>query len=50
VLGGLEALARHKSKTADICAALSVNVNHGVLLYVVRKPVEQLAVTGLLIS
>lgn len=43
-LGGLEALARHKSKTADVCAALSVNVNHGVLLYVVRKAVEELAV------
>ncbi|PWW73889.1 hypothetical protein C7212DRAFT_213953 [Tuber magnatum] len=43
-LGGLEALARHKSKTADVCAALSVNVNHGVLLYVVRKAVEELAI------
>lgn len=43
-LGGLEALARHKTKTADVCAALSVNVNHGVLLYVVRKAVEELAI------
>ncbi|KAL7269455.1 E3 ubiquitin-protein ligase tom1 [Rhizina undulata] len=42
-LGGLEALARHKAKTADVCAALSINVNHGVLLYVVRKAVAELA-------
>lgn len=42
-LGGLEALARHKTKTADVCAALSINVNHGVLLYVVRKAVADLA-------
>lgn len=43
-LGGLEALARHKTKTADVCAALSINVNHGVLLYVVRKAVADLAI------
>lgn len=43
-LGGLEALARHKAKTADVCAALSINVNHGVLLYVVRKAVADLAI------
>lgn len=41
-LGGLEALARHKTKTADVCAALSVNVNHGVLLYLMRKVVVDL--------
>lgn len=41
--GALEALAKHKSKTADVCAALSVNVNHGVLLYVIRKMVAELA-------
>lgn len=45
-LGGLEALARHKTKTADVCAALSINVNHGVLLYVVRKAVADLAIEG----
>jgi E3 ubiquitin-protein ligase HUWE1 len=45
-LGGLEALARHKSKTADVCAALSVNVNHGVLLYLMRKAVVELSVEG----
>ncbi|KAF8252457.1 hypothetical protein K440DRAFT_651549 [Wilcoxina mikolae CBS 423.85] len=41
-LGGLEALARHKTKTADVCAALSVNVNHGVLLYLMRRVVVDL--------
>ncbi|KAI9848797.1 MAG: hypothetical protein M1838_000378 [Thelocarpon superellum] len=45
-LGGLEALARHKSKVADVCTALSVNVNHGVLLYVVRKAVAEMTVDG----
>lgn len=43
-LNALEALAKHKSKSADICTALSVNVNHGVLFYVVRKLVADLAV------
>lgn len=41
-LGGLEALARHKTKTADVCTALSVNVNHGVLLYLMRRAVVDL--------
>lgn len=43
-LGTLEALAKHKSKSSDICTALSVNVNHGVLFYIVRKLVAELAV------
>ncbi|KAF2639170.1 hypothetical protein P280DRAFT_55468 [Massarina eburnea CBS 473.64] len=43
-IGALEALAKHKSKAADICTALSVNVNHGVLFYLVRKLVASLAV------
>ncbi|PSN61279.1 hypothetical protein BS50DRAFT_681072 [Corynespora cassiicola Philippines] len=41
-INALEALAKHKSKAADVCAALSVNVNHGVLFYVVRKLVSEL--------
>jgi E3 ubiquitin-protein ligase HUWE1 len=41
-MSALEALAKHKSKAADICTALSVNVNHGVLFYVVRKLVARL--------
>lgn len=43
-LNALEALAKHKSKSADICTALSVNVNHGVLFYIVRKLVAGLAI------
>ncbi|KAK5086144.1 E3 ubiquitin-protein ligase tom1, partial [Cryomyces antarcticus] len=39
----LEALAKHKHKAAEVCTALSVNVNHGVLFYVVRKAVAELA-------
>ncbi|EUC50397.1 hypothetical protein COCMIDRAFT_81806 [Bipolaris oryzae ATCC 44560] len=41
-MNALEALAKHNSKAADICAALNVNVNHGVLFYVVRKLVAGL--------
>ncbi len=41
-LGAMEALAKHKSKAADVCAALSTSVNHGVLLYMVRKAVAEL--------
>ncbi|KAI4646314.1 uncharacterized protein J4E78_009236 [Alternaria triticimaculans] len=41
-MSALEALAKHKSKAADVCTALSVNVNHGVLFYVVRKLVAGL--------
>jgi len=43
-LNALEALAKHKTKSVEICAALSINVNHGVLLYIVRKLVAGLAV------
>ncbi|KAF2829732.1 hypothetical protein CC86DRAFT_174135 [Ophiobolus disseminans] len=42
VLNALEALAKHKNKTPDICTALSVNVNHGVLFFLVRKLVAGL--------
>ncbi|KAF2711945.1 hypothetical protein K504DRAFT_499061 [Pleomassaria siparia CBS 279.74] len=45
-LYAIEALAKHKSKAADVCTALSVNVNHGVLFYVVRKAVAELGVGG----
>ncbi|KAF2866207.1 hypothetical protein BDV95DRAFT_215567 [Massariosphaeria phaeospora] len=41
-LNALEALAKHKLKAADVCTALSVNVNHGVLFYIVRKLVADL--------
>ena len=43
-LGALEALAKHKSRASDVSAALSVNVNHGVLLHLLRKAVADLGV------
>ena len=43
-LGALEALSKHKHRASDVCTALSVNVNHGVLLYILRKTVSDLAV------
>ncbi|RFU28218.1 hypothetical protein B7463_g8120, partial [Scytalidium lignicola] len=39
----LDALAQHQTKAPDICAALNTNVNHGILLYVVRKAVAEMA-------
>lgn len=42
VINALDALAKHKTKSPDICTALSVNVNHGVLFYLVRKLVASL--------
>lgn len=43
-MGTLEALAKHKAKAPDVCAALNINVNHGVLFYALRKAVTDLAV------
>ncbi|KAF6240754.1 hypothetical protein HO173_001427 [Letharia columbiana] len=42
-LGTLEALAKQKTKAPDVCAALNVNVNHGVLFYLLRKAVAEMA-------
>ena len=42
-LSTLEALAKQKTKATDVCAALSVNVNHGVLFYILRKAVAEMA-------
>ncbi|KAL2835186.1 hypothetical protein BDW59DRAFT_4863 [Aspergillus cavernicola] len=39
----LDALAKHKARAIDVCAALSVNVNHGVLIYLTRKAVNELS-------
>lgn len=39
---GLDALAKHKSRSVDVCSALSVNVNHGVLMFLTRKVVNEL--------
>ena len=41
-LAGLKALAVYPSKYQDICTALNTNVNHGVLLYIVRKAVAEM--------
>lgn len=41
-LSALDALANHGQKYQDICSALNTTVNHGVLLYVVRKAVAEL--------
>ena len=43
-LGALEALTKHKMRATDVCNALGVNVNHGVLLYILRKGAAELAV------
>lgn len=41
----LDALSQHQTKYSDVCAALNTNVNHGVLLYVIRKAVAGMDVT-----
>jgi E3 ubiquitin-protein ligase HUWE1 len=40
----LDALSQHQTKYSDVCAALNTNVNHGVLLYVIRKAVAGMSV------
>lgn len=42
-IGALEAFGRHKARLVDISNALSLNVNHGVLLYVMRKLLAELS-------
>ncbi|KAL4941228.1 hypothetical protein BDV06DRAFT_6413 [Aspergillus oleicola] len=42
----LDALAKHKARAIDVCSALSVNVNHGVLMFLTRKAVNELSVEG----
>jgi E3 ubiquitin-protein ligase HUWE1 len=41
-LHALDSLAKHKARAIDVCAALSVNVNHGVLMFLTRKAVSEL--------
>ncbi|EHK98225.1 putative E3 ubiquitin-protein ligase TOM1-like protein [Glarea lozoyensis 74030] len=43
-LSALEALSSHQTKFTDVCSALNTNINHGVLLYVVRKAVAGMAI------
>lgn len=38
-LGLIEAVAGYQAKNQDVLSALNANVNHGVLLYVIRKAV-----------
>lgn len=38
----LDAFASLQTKFSDVCAALNTNINHGVLLYVVRKAVAEM--------
>ncbi|OBT49275.1 hypothetical protein VE00_00448 [Pseudogymnoascus sp. WSF 3629] len=42
-VNALEGLAQHAHKYQDVCTALNTNVNHGVLLYIVRKAVAEMA-------
>jgi len=42
-MSALDAISQHATKFTDVCAALNTNVNHGVLLYVVRKAVAEMA-------
>ncbi|KAL8895002.1 MAG: hypothetical protein Q9192_003906 [Flavoplaca navasiana] len=41
--GALESLAKHKSRAADVCAALNINVNHGVLFHCLKKASADMA-------
>ena len=41
-LGTLEAFVKLKTKASDVCSALSVNVNHGVLFFLLRKAVADM--------
>ena len=41
-LGALEALLKHKSRTADVVSALGINVSHGTLLHILRQAVADL--------
>ncbi|CAO1604362.1 E3 ubiquitin-protein ligase tom1 [Xanthoria calcicola] len=41
--GALESLTRHKSRASDVCAALNINVNHGVLFHSLKKAVADMA-------
>ena len=43
-LTALEALVKQKAKAPDVISALNIHVNHGVLFYVLRKAVAEMAV------
>ncbi|KAJ9234890.1 hypothetical protein DTO169E5_6357 [Paecilomyces variotii] len=41
-LNALDALAKHKARAVEVCAALNVNVNHGILMFLTRKAINDL--------
>lgn len=41
-LGALEALAKFRTRSADVATALNLNVNHGVLFYLARKAIAEM--------
>lgn len=43
VFAALDALSAHQLKFQDICSALNTTVNHGVLLYVIRKALAEMS-------
>lgn len=45
VIYALDALSKIKSRSVDVSAALSINVNHGVLMFLTRKMVNELGST-----
>ncbi|KAI9885251.1 MAG: hypothetical protein M1823_002956 [Watsoniomyces obsoletus] len=42
-LGALEALAKYRTKVTDVSTALNMNVNHGVLFYILRKAIREMS-------
>ncbi|KAL8928633.1 MAG: hypothetical protein Q9172_000848 [Xanthocarpia lactea] len=42
-LGALESLTKHKSRAPDVCAALNIHVNHGVLFQTLKKAAADMA-------
>lgn len=43
-LDTLTALAKHRLRSPEVCSALNVNVNHGILMFVLRKALGDLEV------
>ena len=45
-LYALDAMTKLKSRSMDVCSALSITVNHGVLMFLTRKMVNELGAEG----
>lgn len=41
-VGALEGLSKHKSRFGDVCAALQVNVNHGIIFHILQDAITDL--------